>query len=260
MGACTCTRKTPLSSAALGKADRSVVPEHVEGDMTRRTMTAGIVLAGLLIAAWVPAQATGAATAATPAAGSTADCDSVTTCYTPEQLQVAYGVKPLLDRGIDGRGETVVLPELAESTLDPPLVSDMPSTPAATSASSTRPSTASPAAAATTRPSTTSPWGTTPSSSRPGRSPAIRPDQAGTRSPAGAAPTPGHSSHCLLVSRIDPRRRALRGGRGTGQEIAAFTSSATFFSTMGLHFLSAYDTGHTSPSSRFAASWKPRVE
>ncbi|SRR5208337_2361305 len=54
--------------------------------------------------------------------------------------------------------------------------------------------------------------------------------------------------------------RALRGGCGTGQEIAAFTSSVTFFSAMGLHFLSAYDTGHTSPSSRFAASWKPRVE
>ena len=53
---------------------------------------------------------------------------------------------------------------------------------------------------------------------------------------------------------------ALRGGCGTGQEIAAVTSSATFFSTMGLHFLSAYDTGHRSPSSRFAASWKPRVE
>jgi hypothetical protein len=47
---------------------------------------------------------------------------------------------------------------------------------------------------------------------------------------------------------------ALRGGRGTGQEIAAVTSSATFFSTMGLHFFSAYATGHTSPSSRFAAS------
>ena len=54
--------------------------------------------------------------------------------------------------------------------------------------------------------------------------------------------------------------RALRGGCGTGQEIAACTSSATFFSTMGLHFLSAYATGHTSPSSRFAASWKPSVE
>ena len=40
----------------------------------------------------------------------------------------------------------------------------------------------------------------------------------------------------------------------------ADTSSTTFFSTMGLHSLSAYDTGHRSPSSRFAASWKPRVE
>jgi hypothetical protein len=58
-----------------------------------------------------------------------------------------------------------------------------------------------------------------------------------------------------------PSRRRLRGhGIGTGQEIAAVTSSATFFSTLGLHFFSAYDTGHTSPSSRFAASWKPRVE
>ena len=45
-----------------------------------------------------------------------------------------------------------------------------------------------------------------------------------------------------------------------GQEIAALTSSVTFFSTTALHFLSAYVTGHTSPSSRFAMSWKPRVE
>jgi subtilase family serine protease len=38
---------------------------------------------------------------------------------------VAYGVKPLLDSGIDGRGETVVLPELAESQLNPPVVTDL---------------------------------------------------------------------------------------------------------------------------------------
>ena len=43
----------------------------------------------------------------------------------PEQLEVAYGVQPLLQRGIDGRGETVVLPELAESQLSPPQVSDL---------------------------------------------------------------------------------------------------------------------------------------
>ena len=57
--------------------------------------------------------------------GSTGDCNSVTTCYTPQQLQVAYGITPLLDRGINGRGQTVVLPELAESQLNPPLVTDM---------------------------------------------------------------------------------------------------------------------------------------
>ena len=53
------------------------------------------------------------------------DCDSVTACYTPKQIEVAYGIRPLLERGIDGRGETVVLPELAETQLSPPVVSDL---------------------------------------------------------------------------------------------------------------------------------------
>jgi hypothetical protein len=54
---------------------------------------------------------------ANPPVGATGDCDSVTTCYTPHRLQVAYGIEPLLKRGIDGRGETVVFPELAEPQL-----------------------------------------------------------------------------------------------------------------------------------------------
>ena len=57
--------------------------------------------------------------------GGTGDCDSVATCFTPRQIQVAYGIEPLLRRGIDGRGETVVLPELAESRPQPPLVTDL---------------------------------------------------------------------------------------------------------------------------------------
>jgi len=48
------------------------------------------------------------------------------------------------------------------------------------------------------------------------------------------------------------------GGRVT--TAFGFTNSTTFASTTGLHFCSAYDTGHRSPSSRLAASWKPRVE
>ena len=99
----------------------------------------GLAMAiGLLVAACGPAQtsatgtATGAATAhgtatpsssASPIPRSTADC--TTTCYTPQQLEVAYGVQPLLRRGIDGSGETVVLPELAETQLNPPQVTDL---------------------------------------------------------------------------------------------------------------------------------------
>ena len=41
--------------------------------------------------------------------GSTADCNSVTTCYGPQQIETAYRIQPLLHRGIDGRGQTVVL-------------------------------------------------------------------------------------------------------------------------------------------------------
>src|SRR5215831_15478488 len=89
----------------------------------------GMVMAiGLLLAACAQvhtANTAGPPGSATAGASSTADCHSVTTCYTPQQLQVAYGIKPLLDRGINGRGETVVLPELAESRLNPPLVTNM---------------------------------------------------------------------------------------------------------------------------------------
>ena len=46
------------------------------------------------------------------------------TCYSPRQIQIAYGVEPLLKRGIDGRGETVVLPELAYPVSNLP-VSDL---------------------------------------------------------------------------------------------------------------------------------------
>ncbi len=49
----------------------------------------------------------------------TGACDSLATCYSPAQIRVAYGIQPLTDQGIDGRGETVVLPELAEHRLSP---------------------------------------------------------------------------------------------------------------------------------------------
>jgi hypothetical protein len=69
------------------------------------------------------------------------DCDSLSTCHSPGQFQDAYGILPLLRSGIDGHGETVVLPEIAEPQFPLPTTdirrdlaqSSPTSTPAATS-------------------------------------------------------------------------------------------------------------------------------
>jgi subtilase family serine protease len=82
--------------------------------------SAAVAAAGIFLAAASPAPALGS----TGASG-TGDCDSVTTCYTPGQFQVANGIQPLISHGIDGRGETVVIPALAESQPNPPVVSDL---------------------------------------------------------------------------------------------------------------------------------------
>jgi subtilase family serine protease len=113
-------------------------PAAVPRGRRLRLLAAAMPLAALLATACRPAQTGGASSQtgvasssgaarqpAAPPPSPTADCNSLTTCYTPQQLQVAYGIKPLRDRGINGRGETVVLPELAESRLNPPRVTDM---------------------------------------------------------------------------------------------------------------------------------------
>jgi subtilase family serine protease len=65
-----------------------------------------------------PATTSGSATAAGPAttvpAGPPAEADSScplqqSPCYSPHQFRAAYGVQPLLDSGIDGRGVTVTV-------------------------------------------------------------------------------------------------------------------------------------------------------
>jgi subtilase family serine protease len=53
-----------------------------------------------------PAAATARAT--TPALSAASDCLlPPAACYTPARFRVAYGIQPLLDRGIDGQGDTV---------------------------------------------------------------------------------------------------------------------------------------------------------
>jgi subtilase family serine protease len=111
------TRQVDLKSPAVKAAIKTCLP------------TAG----GLVGANLQPVGATRTAPRPAPAAHKAAtapnsgplDCDSVTTCYTPRQIQIAYGIRPLLAHGVDGRGETVVLPELAETKLLPPDVSDI---------------------------------------------------------------------------------------------------------------------------------------
>jgi subtilase family serine protease len=75
---------------------------------------------------------TGGATAPapSPAGAVPADClASRPPCYTPRQLRVAYGIKPLLDRGITGRRQAVVLlefpPAPATTGAQVPAVSDI---------------------------------------------------------------------------------------------------------------------------------------
>jgi subtilase family serine protease len=88
-----------------------------------RVLVAGplVLLGGLA----VMGSASTASASNAPKLGPSADCNSITTCFTPQQLQVAYGVAPLLADGINGRGETVVLPELAYSQPSFPEVSDL---------------------------------------------------------------------------------------------------------------------------------------
>ncbi len=66
------------------------------------------------------------ATTGPPAAA--ADCLALRPpCYAPRQFRAAYGIQPLLDRGITGRSVTVVLPEEAETRPDQaPAVTGLP--------------------------------------------------------------------------------------------------------------------------------------
>ena len=54
-----------------------------------------------------------------------ADCLAASRCHAPRQFRVAYGIQPLLDHGIDGRGQTVVLLEFAAPAASPPGVTDI---------------------------------------------------------------------------------------------------------------------------------------
>jgi subtilase family serine protease len=93
-----------------------------------RALTVAITFAGLLASCGGSRSPSAASpTSAAPAhSASLADCLAASRCSTPGQLRVAYGIQPLLHEGVDGRGQTVVLPEFAETgPAAPPKVSDI---------------------------------------------------------------------------------------------------------------------------------------
>ena len=87
-----------------------------------RSRRAPLLAAGLLISVVLVAGCTGgsAGPATTAASGSAASGSAASaadsgclappaSCYAPRLFQVAYGIEPLLDSGIDGRGETITV-------------------------------------------------------------------------------------------------------------------------------------------------------
>jgi subtilase family serine protease len=87
-------------------------------DIMIKLFLGAVTVAGLIAACAGCGPAVGSGHAGRPAkAGPPPNSDCLVppaTCYTPRVFRTAYGISPLLERGIDGRGQTVVMPELAQ--------------------------------------------------------------------------------------------------------------------------------------------------
>jgi len=92
----------------------SVHPAWLTRSWRAHLLAAGLLLSVVSVAGCTGSSGTTARTAtargtATPA-GLVSDCLlPPISCYDPRLFQVEYGIQPLLDRGIDGRGETVTV-------------------------------------------------------------------------------------------------------------------------------------------------------
>jgi subtilase family serine protease len=85
----------------------------------RRLWLVAVPLAACLTAACASAALGGTAASTAPAPLNCAPSGAPEPCYSPQAFEAAYGVTPLLRRGITGRGETVALFELAQTPSDP---------------------------------------------------------------------------------------------------------------------------------------------
>jgi subtilase family serine protease len=111
-----CMRAHGLDFANPNPSGGSRTSAHLGGNPDSPAARANAACEHLLSGASAVASATPSPPGAVPA-----DCLALRpACYTPRQLQVAYGIRPLLDRGITGRGQTVVLPEFPPSATGSP--------------------------------------------------------------------------------------------------------------------------------------------
>jgi subtilase family serine protease len=83
----------------------------------RRLRAAAMASAAALVMAAGCSSGTGSSPSGPTASAAVASCRHQygSACFTPRQLRVAYDIQPLLDRGTDGRGPTVVLMEFANT-------------------------------------------------------------------------------------------------------------------------------------------------
>ncbi len=125
-------RETAAKATSIDLAERR--PAGSRSHPALPWFTAALITVGLLVSGCGRSssttssgqeQQTTQASPGGPSVTATGECDSLTSCYTPRQLETAYGIQPLLAQGIDGRGETVVLPEIAEGLFPPSSYSDL---------------------------------------------------------------------------------------------------------------------------------------
>ncbi len=101
------------SAARGGAAEPGPAPEGPGRSRRALLPAAALLLSGGLVAGCTGSSGHPATTAATRSAGSSAGSDCLlppaSSCYAPRLFRVAYGIQPLLDSGVDGRGETVTV-------------------------------------------------------------------------------------------------------------------------------------------------------
>jgi subtilase family serine protease len=110
--------KMPAPAIDGGSVNIQIDPSSGVDPSSAKFAAANKACKHLMSNASAPAPARTIATAtATPSphGGVASDCLTVSQCYAPRQFLVAYGIEPLLKRGITGHGVTVVLPEEAET-------------------------------------------------------------------------------------------------------------------------------------------------